>query len=184
LGAHIDHGNNTNGYWSHLESQKHINVLELLGAKFALLSLLLDSRDVHIRVMSDNTTTVSYINAMGGCKSLECNRVAQDIWGWVITRNNWVSAAHIPGASNVEADALSRKLTWIWNGCCRHPFFQKIGFWFGEPSIDLFASRNNAQLPLYVSWEPDPQAKYVDAFTVDWSGISFYALPPFCLIYL
>ena len=62
--------------------------------------------------MSDNTTAVSYINAMGGrgCKSLECNSLTQKIWNWAIVRNIWLSAAHIPGSSNVDADQLSRDL--------------------------------------------------------------------------
>ena len=29
-------------------------------------------------------------------------------------------------------------------------------------------------------WQPDPKAKYIDAFSIVWSGF-FYAFPPFCL---
>ena len=53
---------------------------------------------------------------------------------------------------------------------------------FGQPDIDLFASCLNTQLADYVSWKPDPQAKFVDAFTVVWSDMFFYAFPPFCLL--
>ena len=53
---------------------------------------------------------------------------------------------------------------------------------FGQPSIDLFASRLNTQLADYVSWKPNPQAKFVDAFAVVWSDMFFYAFPPFCLL--
>ncbi len=41
--------------------------------------------------------------------------------------------------------------------------FQKISACFGSPEIDLFASRITALLPDYVSWKPDPMAKYIDA---------------------
>ena len=60
--------------------------------------------------MSDNTTAVSYINAVGECESLECNSLTQEIWNWAIVRNVWLSAAHIPGSSNVDAHQLSRDL--------------------------------------------------------------------------
>ena len=62
------------------------------------------------------------------------------------------------------------------------PIFQRIVALFGKPDIDLFASRLNAQVKDYVSWKPHPMAKFVDAFTIDWSQFFFYAYPPFCLV--
>ncbi len=103
---------------------------------------------------------------MGGCKSLDCNARAQDIWEWAITRNIWLSAAHIPGASNANADALSRDLNLDLEWMLFRSVFDKIVALFGQPDIDPFASRLTAQLENYVSWKPDPMAKYVDAFTV------------------
>ena len=40
----------------------------------------------------------------------------------------------------------------------------------------------NAKLPTYVSWKPDPFARYVDAFTVNWALYPFYVFPPFILV--
>ena len=40
----------------------------------------------------------------------------------------------------------------------------------------------NAQVETYVSWRPQPMAKFVDAFSIEWSQFFFYAFPPFCLI--
>jgi len=84
--------------------------LELLAVKLALSSLFNNRSDIHVGVMSDNTTAVSYINAVGECESLECNSLTQEIWNWAIVRNIWLSAVHIPGCSNVDADQLSRDL--------------------------------------------------------------------------
>ena len=64
------------GIWSKCESLiKHINYLELLTVKLVMSSLLSGRNHIHVRVMTDNTTVVSYqyINCMGGCRSLECN---------------------------------------------------------------------------------------------------------------
>ena len=33
-----------------------------------------------------------------------------------------------------------------------------------------------------MSWRPDPEAKFVDAFSLSWSQERFYAFPPFSLI--
>ncbi len=46
---------------------------------------------------------------MGGTRSPECNELAREIWQWCIVNNVWVSAAHIPGSTNVEADRESRQ---------------------------------------------------------------------------
>ena len=50
------------------------------------------------------------------------------------------------------------------------------------PEIDLFASRINNQFTKYVSYKPDPSALAIDAFTLDWSKLMFYASPPFSVI--
>ena len=50
------------------------------------------------------------------------------------------------------------------------------------PSIDPFACRINRKVSRYVSWRPDPEAQFVDAFSCSWSQEQFYAFPPFRLI--
>ena len=132
--------------------------------------------------MCDNTTAVSYINEMGGCKSLECNAIAKMIWSWAITKGIWLSASHISGSVNVDADNLSRNLNLNLEWMLSASTFQKIITVYGQPDIDLFVSRLNAQLEDYISWKPDPRARFIDAFTIDWSCFFFYAFPPFCMV--
>ena len=52
----------------------------------------------------DNSTAVAYINKKGGTHSVLCDALAVKIWQWAIPRNIWLSAAFIPGESNVVAD--------------------------------------------------------------------------------
>ena len=87
----------TQGVWSISEKDQHINCLELLAVRWGLLSLCNAEHDTHLRIRSDNVTTVSYINAMGGCKSDGCNRTTYEIWQWAIEKNIWLSAAHTLG---------------------------------------------------------------------------------------
>lgn len=58
----------------------HINVLELLAIFQGLSAYCLGSKNVHVKVMCDNTTAVAYINAMGGSQSLLCNKLSRKIW--------------------------------------------------------------------------------------------------------
>ena len=74
------------GRWSEAESQNHINCLELMAAFYGLKSFCSNMKSIHVRIYSDNISTVNYINSMGGTHSMECNSVAKDIWLFCITR--------------------------------------------------------------------------------------------------
>ena len=59
-----------NGRWNKSEKNLHINELELLAirhAVFSFLSLFLSTK--HHKIMTDNGTSVSYINKQGGAHS-------------------------------------------------------------------------------------------------------------------
>ena len=50
------------------------------------------------------------------------------------------------------------------------------------PEMDLFASRLNKQFTKYCSCRPDPEARYIDAFSISWKNLKFYCFPPFSCI--
>lgn len=170
------------GRWMPSEATLHINVLELKAAFFALKCFCSNVTNQHIRIFIDNTTAVSYINNMGGSKSVVLNSLAIKVWEWSIARNLWVSAVHIAGKLNIEADEKSRKFNdkheWKINEQC----FNDILELFPKINIDMFASRLNNMLDAYCSWKPDPGSRHVDAFSINWSNYEFYAFPPFSLI--
>ena len=60
--------------------------------------------------------------------------------------------------------------------------FDSIVEAFGLPEINLFASRSNAKCSKFISWKKDSESFAVDAFTISWEGLDFYAFPPPCLI--
>lgn len=79
----------------------------MLEAKYALKFLCKNISCAHVQILSDNTTTVCYINAMGGSsKSRYCNKIAREIWYWCINKEIWLSAGHIAGSKNTVADML------------------------------------------------------------------------------
>ena len=60
--------------------------------------------------------------------------------------------------------------------------FKQIVSTFGKPYINLFASRIHHQVSNYISWKPDPGAKAVDTFSINWSPTYNYCFPPFSII--
>lgn len=157
--------------------------MELKAVLFGLKSLLPYVTDSYIKILCDNTTAVGCINNMGNCKSIVCDEAARDIWEWAISQNNWLVASHIPGILNEEADSESRKnetrLEWKLNGSIVNDIINHFHF---LPEIDLFASRINTQFKDFVSFRPDTEASYVNAFSMSWTGLKFYAFPPFSCI--
>ena len=170
------------GRWTPEDMPQHINVLALQAAKLALKALASQYHDLHILLRVENTTSVSYINKMGGTHSHICNVAARSIWDWAIERNIWLSAAFIPGCQNVVADFHSRSFKDNTEWSLNYQFFHKLVACFHTPDIDLFASQMNAKLPKYVPWKPDPDAFSIDAFSLPWGSLDFYVFPPFSVI--
>ena len=48
--------------------------------------------------------------------------------------------------------------------------------------MDLFASGLSSQLPVFVSYHPDPATMHIDAFSRSWQGRPFYTFPPFAAV--
>ena len=61
--------------------------------------------------------------------------------------------------------------------------FKIITDLFGTPEIDLFATRLNHKLPIYVSWKPDPYSVSINAFSVSWSQSYMHCFLPFSVIW-
>ncbi len=173
-----------NGRWSEHEQKHSINCLELKAVKLALQSYVpCYTQCKHVRVMSDNTTAISYINKQGGTHCMIMNDLAVEIWEYCRQMNIHVSAAHIPGKHNILADIASREFhdAAEWKLCPQ--IFCDLVDTYGQPDIDLFASRLNYQIPTYASWKPDPESAFIDAMQINWEGMFIYAFPPFSMIW-
>lgn len=171
-----------NGSWSKDEQAMHINYLELLAAFFGLKVFTKDSRDQQLLLRIDNTTAISYINRMGGVQYPHLNKITKNIWQWYEARNLYIYAHYIKSSEIRVADAESRKVHPDVEWSLTELAFDKIVHCFGLPLIDLFASRLNKKCALYVSWDRDPDAFAINAFTISWSDKYFYAFPPFPII--
>lgn len=180
-GAYCD-GESTGGWWSCEEKESHINVLEMKAASLGLkcFASRLEHGQVLLRI--DNTTAIACINKMGSVQYKQLHNEAKELWQWCERRELKVFASYIASKENCEADAESRKkptdTEWALAGWA----FREIEKEFGKFDIDLFASYSNRKCEKFISWHRDPLSYAIDAFTIDWSDLDFYAFPPFSLI--
>ena len=101
------------------------------------------------------------------------------MWFWCIERNIHITAAHIPGVENISADTLSHKFVDNIEWSLNQYMFTSLCRTFGQPTVDLFASRLNNKLSRFFSWRPDPYSEATNAFTQPWHNLYGYAFPPF-----
>lgn len=176
----VSEGKKTSGSWSYLEKENHINFLELKAAFLGLQCFSKNLKNCEILLRIDNTTAISYINKCGGIQFPHLNSITREIWQYCEDRNIWIYASYINTKDNIEADVESRRINIEWELCSQA--YNQIKHTFGNPEIDLFASRINSKCKKFISWKCDPDAFAVDAFTLSWKDLFFYAFPPFSLV--
>ena len=182
-GAHIGQ-QETGGIWSSTSPDLHINFLELKAVLLALQHFEQLVQGHHVIVMSDNMTAVGHIKNQGGTHSRQLFALTAEIFQWADSHHVVLSARHIPGHLNVIADRLSRVhqiLPGEWSLC--HHVARRLWKVWGQPHLDLFATADNAKLPMYVSPLPDPAAYATDALSFSWAQMWVYAFPPVPLLH-
>ena len=133
--------------------------------------------------MTDNTTVVGQIKNQGGTHSWSLYLLTRELFLWADHNEVVISAQHIPGRLNVLAVRLSRQrqiLPAEWS--LAPAVASRCWKVWGRPHLDLFATEDNAKLPLFVSPYQDPTAWDTDALSLSWSGMWVYAFPPFALL--
>lgn len=180
-GSYCD-GMEASGHWKSDESSFHINVLELKAAFFGLKAFAKDCYNCEVLLRIDNVTAIACINRMGSVQYPHLNKITRDIWEWCESQGITIFASYINTKDNIEADFLSRKTFHDTEWELGDYAFRKITHKFGTPKVDLFANRCNSKCPVYVSWKSDPDAWAIDAFTIPWENLNFYAFPPFSVI--
>ena len=81
---------------------------------------------------------------------------------------------------NIDAQSRMKNIDTEWELA---PYaYNKIKHKFKPPEIDLFATRINTKCKDYCSWFEEPDALAIDAFTIPWNNLNFYAFPPFSII--
>ncbi|CAM4449878.1 unnamed protein product [Leuciscus chuanchicus] len=99
-------------------------------------------------------------------------------------RTEWflsLRAVHVPGILNIAADFLSRQKLRSGEWMLNRQTVTLIWEVFGKAEVDLFASQESTQCPLWFSLSP-PAPLGIDAFAHPWPMRKLYAFPPIKLI--
>ena len=152
-GAHVEpEGLLFHGLWTEDQSRLHINVLEMKAIFLSLSRAAHKVKNSTVLVSTDYTTVVAYIRHQGGTHSTELSEEVWNVLNLCFAHNIHLLVKHIPGRFNTLADRMSRidkpiSTEWSLNQEIANKIFQIMDF----PSIDLFATRLNHRLPIYVS---------------------------------
>ena len=164
-GAHLD-TDQVSGSWSTREATLHINHLEMLAVLYALRAFRVQLTGLTVQLMSDNASVVAYIRKQGGTVSVPLYRLTREVL--ILARDAQITllAKHIPGERNALADLLSRMDKIVhteWT--LLQSVFEALCMTWDKPNLDLFATRLNNILPVFVSPMADPLALDVDAMS-------------------
>ncbi|XP_077113927.1 uncharacterized protein LOC143769315 [Ranitomeya variabilis] len=147
------------------------------------LGIQLDSiQGANVRIYSDNSTTVAYVNRQGGTRSGSLMTIAADIFQLAETHLTSLTALHIKGVENIRADYLSRNELRQGEWTLNKSIFRMITESWGIPQIDLFAKRDNRQVKRFTSLNVTDHPDKLDSLHHPWRFKLAYAFPPMSLI--
>ena len=89
---------------------------------------------------------------------------------------------HIPAERNALADLLKKNKVVHTEWTLLQSVADALFLAWGKPNVDLFATRLNNRLPMWISPMADPQALGIDAMSMSWKVMFTYAFPPFVLL--
>ena len=139
-------------------------------------------RGKSVKVYTDNTTALACIKHQGSLYSPFLWDLSKVLLEFCQAQGITLVPVHI-GVLNVLADAGSREGPISTEWTLDHHSFQAICTQWGQPQVDLFATRFNAQMLAFVSPCPDPSAVATDAMGLDWHlWSSVYVFPPLQLL--
>ncbi|XP_044144824.1 uncharacterized protein LOC122933830 [Bufo gargarizans] len=181
VGGHVDQ-HLFQGSWVLQDRIRSSNYRELKAVLKTLTAAKHLLKDQHVRILSDNITTVCYLKRQGGTRCPLLQDLADQIFIWAEREVRSISATHLKGSQNSRADFLSRHRIDAGEWNLNKQVFRQVCQLWGYPEIDLFASRGNSQLDCFYSLNPSENPVAVDALAQNWDMKLAYAFPPFPLI--
>ena len=168
------------GTWTKDVSMQPSNYRELLAILKCIQSFRKDLRNVSLQILSDNVTSVAYVNKFGGT-SRRMSELMTTIFVTTQELGISLSAKYLKGKINIFADGLSRILSpYEWQ---LHPqVFVMLDRMWGPHTIDRFASEMTSQLVRYNSLYSDPNTEAVDALAQKWTMENNFINAPFWML--
>lgn len=168
------------GTWTRDVAFQHSNYRELLAVYMGLLSFKDLLKGLHVQILSDNVTTVAYVNQLGG-PTPQLSNLMTTIWHTAQEHQISLSAKHLAGYLNSHVDKLSRIVSpYEWQ--LSRSTFRLLNATWGPHTVDHFSSFRTKQLPFYNTIYYDPQSEAVNTMAQNWRGENNFVNPPFWML--
>ena len=171
------------GLWPSSFRGMSINWLELMAVFLSLQHFLPFLQGRSVLVMSDNTTAVACLLHQGTLRSDTLMSLSQQVLEFCHFHSILPVPKHLCGSLNVLADLGSRQGPVHTEWSLDRETFEWLSSLAGPFQVDLFATRDNAQLRTFVSPFPDSLAIEVNALSLPWeTWDTIYLFPPVPLL--
>jgi hypothetical protein len=171
------------GLWDENVSNQTSNFREMLAVSCAIRSYLsrcILQGGLHLRIHSDNTSTVFNIQRKAAARNLY--HPLRQLFNLCIANDIEISAIHVKGEKNFVADSLSRLSRsgdyslkpGVFSSICEHLHI--------APDVDVLSASKKAQLPHFFSPLHTDSAPIRDGMSVSWKEFVPFLHPPISLI--
>ena len=141
------------GIFYHLELLSSINTEETLAIQYSYMSFKENLQNSYVYLLSNNTTTISYIKSIAGVTFELCSNIVEDLWNTAVQYNIWFKITYLTRKLNTEryiaSCFLNDRTKWEVSPsmfCCITDHHEVA------PSINLFASCLNWKLLILQFW--------------------------------
>ena len=167
------------GSWPPSVSHLSMNWKELRAVLLSLREFGRQLEGRSIQLLSDNSTTISCLRHQGSVRHPHLHALSAEILLLCRALRISLHPVHLRGVLNVLADQGSRLHPIATEWSLDRTTFAWLRSLVPSLQVDMFATRENTQLPFFVSPCPDPMAAGFDAFSLQWNDwTSIYLMPP------
>ena len=171
----------TGGKWSEKENL-HINVLEVIAAKFAILTFTKGQSNIAIHLQIDNKTALSYLLKMEGVGYTQQKTLAhQQVHLELPSPQPNCNVCRVPSQCSKCTCRLGITK-------CQGQFRMETKCFSFPRDCNTHGTTNSGssrfchQLPRYIAWKPDQGSIVTDAFLHHRHREYSFAFPPFSLV--
>ena len=165
--------------WDPLEMSQSSTWRELHCVYFALQSFALRLSNSSVKWFTDNQAVPIIVDS--GSMKEELHKLSVDIFYVTRDYNIDLDVEWIPRSLNDKADYLSKIVDcddWKVKDC----YFYALTSYWGQCSVDCFASSKNCKVPRFYSRFYNPYCLGVDSFAFSWAGEFCWLVPPVTLV--
>ena len=83
------------------------------AANLGIRAFTKNQNNIPVHLKYDNRTTVAYVMKMGGTVSLYLVQLTKDLWEYCLKNQIYLTAEHVKGILNVDADKKNPTFCWI-----------------------------------------------------------------------